>query len=104
MLMLLNYSSSSLQLDINIAKDIGNIKASVLELRKEEKDFSARKVLKYSEQFNNKISEAKQQIDILSKDFAEVGLSMPELASMGSILTEYQVQFNKVVSLQKRSV
>jgi len=101
MLILLNYASSSMQHDINIAKDIGNIKASVLELRKEEKDFAARKTMKYSEQFNNKISVAKQQISILEKDFTEVGLAMPELASMRNILSEYQTLFNKVVSLQK---
>jgi len=102
MLVLLNYSSSSLQHDINIAKNIGNIKASVLNLRKEEKDFAARKTLKYSEQFNNNINEVKQQITTLTTDFEMVGLSMPELASMGNILTEYQAQFNKVVSLQKK--
>ncbi len=102
MLVLLNYSSSSLQHDINIAKGIGNIKASVLNLRKEEKDFAARKTLKYSEQFNNNINDVKQQITTLTADFAEVGLSMPELASMGNILTDYQAQFNKVVSLQQK--
>ncbi len=102
MLLLLNYASSSLQHDMNMAKDIGNIKASILELRKEEKDFIARKTMKYPEQFNNKISVTKQQINVLETSFSEVGLTMPALASMGNILSEYQALFNKVVSLQKK--
>ena len=102
MLVLLNYASSSLQHDLIIAKHIGDIKASVLELRRDEKDFAARKMLKYSEQFNNQISEVQLQITTLTKDFAQVGLSMPELASTGNILTEYQGQFNRVIVLQKK--
>ncbi|ALO35901.1 chemotaxis protein [Colwellia sp. MT41] len=102
MLVLLNYASSSLQHDITIAKDIGNIKVAILELRRDEKDFSARKKLKYSQKFDNKMMAVQQQITTLSNDFAQVGLSMPELTSTGNILIEYQSQFNKIVTLQKK--
>lgn len=102
MLVLLNYESSSLQHDITIAKHIGNIKASVLELRRDEKDFSARKMMKYAEKFNKQMVEVQQQITFLTEDFAAVGLSMPELASTGNILADYQSQFNKVVVLQNK--
>ncbi|KGJ95372.1 methyl-accepting chemotaxis protein [Colwellia psychrerythraea] len=102
MLVLLNYESSALQHDINIAKSIGNIKASVLELRHEEKDFSAHKQLKNADQFNEQMKNVQRQIDMLSDDFADVGLSMPELASMGNILVQYQDQFSHLVALQKK--
>ncbi|GAW94602.1 MULTISPECIES: methyl-accepting chemotaxis protein [Colwellia] len=102
MLVLLNYASSSLQHDITIAKDIGNIKVAILELRRDEKDFSARKKLKYSQKFDNKMMAVQQQITTLSNDFAQVGLPMPELTSTGNILIEYQSQFNKIVTLQKK--
>ncbi|PKH85539.1 methyl-accepting chemotaxis protein [Colwellia sp. Bg11-28] len=102
MLMLLNYESSALQHDINIAKSIGNIKASVLELRHEEKDFSAHKKLTNSDQFNKQMKNVQHQINALSDDFAEVGLSMPELTSMGNILVQYQDQFTHLVGLQKK--
>lgn len=101
MLVLLNYESSALQHDINIAKSIGNIKASVLELRHEEKDFSAHKKLKNAEQFKRQMKNVQHQIKILKDDFAEVGLSMPELTSMGNILVQYQDQFTHLVRLQK---
>ncbi|WP_057832576.1 methyl-accepting chemotaxis protein [Colwellia sp. TT2012] len=102
MLVLLNYASSSLQHDITIANHIGNIKTSVLELRRDEKDFISRKDLKYSEKFNKKIGKVQQQITALAEGFTEVGLSVPEITSMEGILAQYQVQFNSLVSLQKK--
>jgi len=101
MLLLLNYASSSLQHDITIANHIGNIKSSVLELRRDEKDFIARKDLKYSEQFNKQMQLAKQQIIVIQDDFTSVGKTMPELQSMEAILTQYQAKFTRVVTLQK---
>ncbi len=102
MLVLLNYQSSVLQDDISIATNIGDIKASVLELRREEKDFFARKNLKYDDKFKNKINDTQLQIRALSAKFTDIGLSIPELASMGSILVKYQAQFTKVVTLQQK--
>jgi len=54
MFILLSYASNSFQNDIKIAKNIGNIQSSVLELRRDEKDFLARKNLKYQAQFDKK--------------------------------------------------
>ena len=102
MLVLLNYSSSSLQHDITIAKDIGNIKSSVLELRRNEKDFIARKDLKYSEKFSKQMETAQNQIVILTDDFESVGKTMPELQSMKAILAQFQTQFTKLVTFQKK--
>jgi len=102
MLVLLAYASSSLQGDITVAKDIGDVKASVLELRRDEKDFFARKTLKYSDKFSNTMKEAQHQISSLSEEFTSAGISMPELTSMVSILAQYQTQFIKVVTLQQK--
>jgi len=101
MLLLLNYASSSLQHDITIANDIGNVKSSILELRRHEKDFIARKDLKYSDKFNQQMQITKQQITIIEDDFTRVGKSMAELQSMEAILTQYQTQFTSVVTWQK---
>lgn len=101
MLLLLNYASSSLQHDITIANDIGNVKSSILELRRHEKDFIARKDLKYSDKFNQQMQITQQQITIIDDDFTRVGKTMPELQSMEAILTQYQAQFTSFVNLQK---
>ncbi len=102
MLILLNYESLSLQNNITIAKKIGDIKASILELRREEQDFSVRKDLQYVDKFTDKMRVAKEQISILADDFSRAGLSVPELNSMKAILVQYQSQFNKIVLLQRR--
>ena len=101
MLVMLNYESTALQQDMSIAKKIGDVKSSVLELRREEKDFFVRKNLTHSDAFNTTLKATQQQIDSLSKDFTAIGLSIPELASMEDILAQYQAQFAKTVTLQQ---
>ena len=51
MLILLSFSSTSFQRDIELTKHIGYIEAEVLQLRRNEKDFLARKDLKYLNKF-----------------------------------------------------
>ena len=49
---LLIYSMTSLESDIYIARDIGHIETKILQLRGHEKDFMARKDMKYLDKFN----------------------------------------------------
>ncbi|RHW76846.1 methyl-accepting chemotaxis protein [Colwellia sp. RSH04] len=102
MLLLLNYSSSSFQHDINVAKSIGNVKSSVLQLRRNEKDFLARKDLKYSTQFNDNMQSLMQQITMLEKDFDAIGVETNDTGAMKSILNEYVKHFNSLVKLQQK--
>ncbi len=102
MLALLAYESSSLQGDITIAKGIGDVKASVLELRRNEKDFLTRKAVEYSDKFKNTMKETQHQISRLLEELTSAGISMPELTSMGSKLAQYQTKFIKVVNLQQK--
>jgi methyl-accepting chemotaxis protein len=51
MLALINYAVNSLARDINMARLIGSTESLVLQLRRDEKDFIARKDLKYIQQF-----------------------------------------------------
>ncbi|TPH17738.1 methyl-accepting chemotaxis protein [Litorilituus lipolyticus] len=102
MLLLLNYESTSLQHDLAVAEDIGNVKSSVLQLRRNEKDFLARKDLKYSEQFNKNMKLLMQQIDTLEKDFIAIGVEVNEIATMRSVLNQYGKYFGELVKLQQR--
>ncbi len=101
MLLLLNYQSNSLQHDITIANDIGNIKSSVLQLRRDEKDFLARKDLKYFDKFKKNMAALKQNVNALEQDFAQVGLTMPELNNLKKILSDYDSHFKDLVTLQQ---
>lgn len=102
MLLLLNYSSSSLQHDINVAENIGNVKSLVLDLRRNEKDFLARKDLKYSTQFNDNMQSLMQQITMLENDFDAIGINTNDTGAMKSILNEYMKHFNSLVKLQQK--
>jgi methyl-accepting chemotaxis protein len=101
MLGLINYANSSLQHDIAIAKNIGDIKVSVLELRRNEKDFLSRKDMKYSKQFQQHLNMAQTQINSLAVNFLNIGINLPELVIMRDILEDYQTSFSEVVRLQK---
>ena len=102
MLALLTYASNGLQHDITIAEDIGNIESLVLELRRDEKDFIARKDLKYSKKFTTYMADLNQQINALDRDFNLIGLSLPEFANVRNGLTKYHNHFKRLVTLQQR--
>ena len=102
MLGLLAYSSSVLQQEIGIAGNIGKIENYVLQLRRNEKDFIARKDLKYFEKFNSNMTVLQQQVNQLKLDFASSGLSLNEFATMQSVLAKYQQHFKELVSMQQK--
>ena len=102
MLLLLNYQSNSLQHDITIANDIGDIKSTVLQLRRDEKDFLARKDLKYLDKFKKNMAQLNQNVSALEQDFAQVGLTMPEITNLTKILADYNKYFLELVSLQQK--
>ena len=102
MLILLTYASNSLQHDIEVAADIGKVESSVLQLRRNEKDFLARKNLKYFNQFEKILKGLQQQVSSLQKSFENSGLTLNEFSAMQSILTKYNQHFKNLVTMQKR--
>jgi len=102
MLALLTYATKGLEHDISIAGDLGEIESLVLELRRDEKDFLARKSLNYSEKFTKNMANLQQKVNALDKDFSTAGLSLPEFTSMRNVLTQYDNHFKKLVTLQQR--
>ena len=102
MLILLNYQSSALQHDLLIAKNIGSIKDSILELKRDETNFKIQRDLNYSEKFSDEIGSAKNKITTLNKNFADVDITLSELTRMDDILNDYHHKFEQVVALQKK--
>ena len=101
MLGLLTYASTALQHDIDVAAEIGKIESSVLQLRRNEKDFIARKDLKYFEKFDKKMKELRQQVSSLQESFEKSGLTLNEFSSMQSVLTKYNQHFKNLVKMQQ---
>ncbi len=102
MLLLLNFSSTSLQQDITLAQNIGKIEAGILQLRSHEKDFLARKKSEYIDQFNAESSMLQKGIEQLKIDLDIINVSAEEAIRLGKTLTEYQQYFTEVVETQKR--
>lgn len=101
MLSLLIYASNSLQDDIDVATDIGKIESSVLQLRRNEKDFLARKDLKYFDKFDKKMKMLQQQVNSLQKSFESSGSPLNEFSTMRSILVKYNQHFKRIVEMQQ---
>jgi len=102
MLGLLAYASSALQHDIDIAGVIGKVESSILQLRRNEKDFIARKDLKYFAKFNSNMKALQSQVNQLKLDFASSGLSLTEFSNMQSVLTKYHQHFKDLAAMQQK--
>ncbi|PKF60905.1 methyl-accepting chemotaxis protein [Psychromonas sp. psych-6C06] len=100
MLILVIYTSSSLQKDIVIAQTIGKVEADILQLRRNEKDFLARKNLKYLDQFKARISQLQSELDDLRHDLNNIDIDSSAASSLQSILNQYQAHFEKLVNAQ----
>lgn len=101
MLGLLNFSVTSLESDIDIAREIGDIESSVLQLRRNEKDFLARKNLKYFDQFNKNHAGLLSNIKTLETVFVGRNKEMPELNKLRKVVAVYKSLFTELVEKQK---
>ena len=96
MLGIITYSVSSLQGGIDEARKIGDIEVLVLKLRRDEKDFLARKSMKYFQQFGAKMLNLQSVISSLETKYRAAGKSLPEIAELSTILTSYHKTFHRV--------
>tara|TARA_R110001583_G_scaffold169604_1_gene322457 strand:+ start:8663 stop:9025 length:363 start_codon:yes stop_codon:yes gene_type:complete len=101
MLVLLNYTSASLQHDIKLTQDIGKINEDVLQLRRHEKDFLAYKDLTYADSFNATIKILNNNLQHLENNLIEINSNGTEPQQLQSILRKYQQRFQEVVNTQK---
>jgi len=102
MLILISYASSSFQTDIELTKHIGYVESQVLQLRRNEKDFLARKDLKYLGKFEKVISGTLGDITELKEHYAEIGIEIKELSTLRTVLKQYQDHFKAIIEAQKR--
>lgn len=102
MLFLMNLSSTTLQKDIKIAQNIGQVETNVLQLRRNEKDFIIRKNAKYFEQFKQNISTLNTDLDQLSNELQSIDIASTEVIQLQKILAEYKQNFSALVNAQQR--
>ncbi|WP_448249108.1 methyl-accepting chemotaxis protein [Thalassotalea agariperforans] len=102
MLLLLLYSVSSSQKELELSRLIGEVKSTILELRRDEKDFLARKDLKYFDHFNQEMVNLQRNLGSLANAFDELDIPEQETNTLKNVLREYAQHFTALVELQKR--
>jgi methyl-accepting chemotaxis protein len=81
---------------------LGEIKSSMLELRKHEKDFFARKDLKYVDKFANTYSEIAHKAAQLNLNLSSHGMEIEEAQVVVEQLAQYNDLFMQSVDVQKK--
>lgn len=95
-----NVSSSVLELE-EIRHHIISIENTILELRRNEKDFLARKNLKYQEKHNKNFQKVLEKIATVKEMFIHQNIDETELVSLNDIVKKYSAKFRDIVEIQK---
>ncbi|MFD2167233.1 methyl-accepting chemotaxis protein [Thalassotalea euphylliae] len=101
MLGLLSFTVSSLEENIEVAREIGGVEASILQLRRHEKDFIARKDLKYLDKFDKEVKSLNQLLNVLEGQLLDAGMDVPEVTGMKNVIKDYNAAFVALVESQK---
>ena len=101
MLALLLFTLNASNNDLKIAKGIAAVESGVLQLRRHEKDFLARKDLKYAEKFRSEMTALNNSLGTLEQDFASISVSLSEIDEIKSVFSDYSRYFNQLVSAQQ---
>jgi methyl-accepting chemotaxis protein len=81
---------------------ISQINSGMLMLRRNEKDFLARKQWKYVEQFNANQALLMQQVDDLSQSLRQAGLDQNNALQLQAVFETYHLAFNQLADLQQQ--
>lgn len=76
-------------------------KASMLSLRRYEKDFQARKEFSYVDSFNEDLVLAKQQLDLVVESLSQTDVDLSDVKTMGVYMDTYSGTFNQLVEQQQ---
>ncbi|PSV45381.1 methyl-accepting chemotaxis protein [Photobacterium sp. GB-36] len=82
----------------HVVQGIGQLEVTLLNLRRNEKDFLMRKNLKYRAKFQNNISLFKQQLSLLNQELSDLSIAVPELDKLPVAMTNYQQKMMALIS------
>ena len=80
---------------------IADMKAGMLMLRRNEKDFLARKQLKYVDKFNQNHASLMNQAHSLSENLEQSGLDQTQAEQLKTVFAAYQDAFTEMTAIQK---
>jgi len=92
--------------DINVMghaiHELGETKSDMLTLRRNEKDFLARKSLKYVKAFEENVRHLREDLNSLEQDLIEKGLETGKVEDFWVGIQGYQQRFNTLVKLDEK--
>ena len=102
MLSLVIFTSDSLEKNVSMAQYIGKIEADILQLRRNEKDFLARKDLKYVDSFNKRMKILAYDLNHLTANLETIDIDQNGPINLKAILNDYQSIFTAIANLQQK--
>ena len=81
---------------------VSSVESKMLLLRRREKDFLARKDLKYRDKYNKDYAAMQGGIDKLDKRVVEFGFNKNNIVYLRSALGEYNTVFTEIVAIQQK--
>lgn len=97
-----HYFIGKIQAVTNASQLVYRVEADMLALRKDEKDFLARRDMKYKESFDSSFSQFHADLQALNLSLANADISFDSLPTLKSITSEYNRIFNEVVLVQQK--
>ena len=94
-------SSSEAEELSELRYEIKNIESTILQLRRNEKDFLARKDLKYQAKYKKNHEKLMKHIDSLWEGLTKHDIKKENLNTLKSVLKEYSQDFNNIVKVQQ---
>jgi methyl-accepting chemotaxis protein len=101
MLNLIVFATINFKHDIDFSEHVGNVQTSILELKRDEKDFFMLNDLKYTEKFDRKMALEISKLSNLDREFKNEGIEIKEILILADILANYAKNFSQAVELQK---
>lgn len=93
---------SKIEASIEASRYVSDVRANMLALRKNEKDFLSRKSLTYVDKFNDNFSSLNQNLDLLNSSLLQADIHFPTLPQLTGAFDKYQKGFIKLVDIQKK--
>jgi len=100
-LFIAQHTTKKLKIFHDVKLSISQLDVTMLTLRRNEKDFLARKTLKYQKKFNKNFSVLKENIVNLTDVAAKANLDTQNIVTLSKNFDNYKKRFNDLVDMQK---
>ncbi len=96
------FTTKKLKTFDSVSLEISKVEAAMLMLRRNEKDFLARKDLKYQGKFEKNFNSLINKVDKLNSAVHDAGLDSSTVEAMQKSFNQYNDSFSKIITIQKK--